>query len=672
MKLSVKRARFRKDDQNEGSSGRKPDPTVRKRVAIDVKVIEGVSFKSLLVKGKEALEAEKVVAGGVKKKNRLHSVEDLVPLELPVSEPTLRALEGSKVGFLKNTVDFNAVQERLLLEGHHDVKATQMGGNLVLLQSHCEGELSEVMKCNKVWWEFCFSKVVPWCPNLLSESRETWIQIFGIPLHAWEEGSFKMLAGRFGVFLDFDEATIAKQRLDMARVKLRTVRRMLIDTVVQLSVMGQTFDVWVVEERCCCGEEERVVEEEVFEDNSGKASLNSGAEVWQGQKGELFSDGTTDSENSEAESFQSVVDLHGKGGTKKVVLAGSKAVEVLQEEVGKVAFPCQASCEASIGEREGGGLVMVGQVEGLGESGMEIPRTEGVEVLGCSMDMGTMVCCTPGYEGDVPGLEEREAVGGGLNSNVVQVADCGVATSNVGLGNNWNPFVEPGDGPVLGNCDFRPNQTPDPFSQVMGARVLEGGFIRDESFAEGVAQLQLSNLSVSSCEIRKNGAAPSNIKAPKKVPPKHSKPPLPLVGAPLSMRIALSERPLGRRKKGEASKKGSLKGHGSVGGVQPSLPVGTSSQAVEGSDFELEVVLPFPGSGLNLLLNPDEGLHCLDQVCSRDGRVPEVEEAAKLVEIQKQVGFTFVNNESEIQGRLVELEKMDRAKNVVRVSEEGF
>jgi hypothetical protein len=93
---------------------------------------------------------------------------------------------------------------------------------------------------------------------------------------------------------------------------------------------------------------------------------------------------------------------------------------------------------------------------------------------------------------------------------------------------------------------------------------------------------------------------------------------------------------------------------------------------VEGSDFELEVVLPFPGSGLNLLLNPDEGLHCLDQVCSRDGRVPEVEEAAKLVEIQKQVGFTFVNNESEIQGRLVELEKMDRAKNVVRVSEEGF
>jgi hypothetical protein len=37
-----------------------------------------------------------------------------------------------------------------------------------------------------------------------------------------------------------------------------------------------------VEERCCCEEEGRVVEEEVFEDCSGRSSMNSGAEVWQG------------------------------------------------------------------------------------------------------------------------------------------------------------------------------------------------------------------------------------------------------------------------------------------------------------------------------------------------------------------------------------------------------
>jgi hypothetical protein len=281
-KLSVKRARFGKEDQKEEDTGIK---TVlpRRRAALNVKVIEGVSFKSLLMKGKGEQCVELEDDGGVRRKNRLHSVEDLAPIQIEVCESTLKSLKDSKVGFLKNSVDFSSFQERLLLDGHHEVRVTYMGGNMVLFQCPCEGELEEVMRCSKVWWEKCFSKIIPWQPNLLSESRETWIQIFGIPLHAWDESCFKLVAGRFGVFLDFDEATISKHRFDLARVKLRTVRRVLIDTVVQLSVMGNTFDVWVVEERCGYGDEGRV-EEEGSDDNSGRASMHSGEVVWQGQK----------------------------------------------------------------------------------------------------------------------------------------------------------------------------------------------------------------------------------------------------------------------------------------------------------------------------------------------------------------------------------------------------
>ncbi|MCI48795.1 hypothetical protein A2U01_0070038, partial [Trifolium medium] len=83
---------------------------------------------------------------------------------------------------------------------------------------------------------------------MISESRVIWIQIYGIPLHAWEECSFKSVAGRFGVFLDFDDATMAKKRLDVARLKLRTVRRGMIDTILHLKVLGISYDVWVVEE----------------------------------------------------------------------------------------------------------------------------------------------------------------------------------------------------------------------------------------------------------------------------------------------------------------------------------------------------------------------------------------------------------------------------------------
>jgi hypothetical protein len=670
MKIMVKQARFRKGDQYDGSVKEKVEPAQRKRVALNVKVIEGVSFKSILAKGKEVNGVEEVAPAVEKKKNRLHSVEDLAPLELRVSEPNLRALEGSKVGFLKNTVDFNSFHERLLLQGHHEVKATQMGGNMVLLQSPCEGELAEVMRCNEAWWDFCFSKVLPWSPLMVSESRETWIQIFGIPLHAWEEGSFKALAGRFGVFLDFDEATIAKHRLDMARVKLRTVRRSLIDTVVQLLVMGRTFDVWVVEERCCCEEEGRVVEEEVFEDSSGLPSSNSGAVVWQGQKEDLFSDGTSESDKSEAEHYQALVDLHGKGDTKKVMLAGTSAVAVTKG-MGKDNFPCQNNCEASIGVREDVEQVMVGQVEGLGvDTGMEIPRTEGDEVLGCSMDLVTVVRCTPGYEGDVLGSEEREAGMGGLNSNIVQVDSSGADTQIAAPAVNWNPFVDLCGDSALGLRDAGPVTVLSPDGIMKEACETEGGFIRDLSNECGGAQLELSNLSGSSQDVRSDGVIPIINKTHKKS--KHSKPPLPLVGAPLSMRIALSERPASRRKKGEGAKKGSTKGQ-RLGDVdRPPILASSVSQEVVEQAFDLEVVLPFPGSGLNLLLNQMEGQSHTDVVGLGEDRVSEGEEVVKLLGIQKEVGFSFENNEAEVQNRLVDLEKVDRANNVLRVSEDGF
>jgi hypothetical protein len=139
------------------------------------------------------------------------------------------------------------------------------------------------------------------------------------------------------------------------------------------------------------------------------------------------------------------------------------------------------------------------------------------------------------------------------------------------------------------------------------------------------------------------------------------------------MRIALSESSAGRRKKGEASKKGSLKWQrsSSVAAHHP-IPESRPNQVEEVQAFDLEVVLPFPDSGLNLLLNPIEGGSVSEQARSGEGRIPEAEEALKLLDIQKKVGFSFVDNEIEILGRLEELEKVDRANNVVRVSEEGF
>jgi hypothetical protein len=69
--------------------------------------------------------------------------------------------------------------------------------------------------------------------------------------------------------------------------------------------------------------------------------MNSGAEVWQGQKDDMFSDGTTDSDKSE---YQVVVDLQEQGGSKAVVFAGSSAGAGMQG-YGEDTFFCQPLVE---------------------------------------------------------------------------------------------------------------------------------------------------------------------------------------------------------------------------------------------------------------------------------------------------------------------------------------
>ncbi|WJX28774.1 hypothetical protein P8452_17453 [Trifolium repens] len=119
-----------------------------------------------------------------------------------------------------------------------------------------------------------------------------------------------------------------------------------------------------------------------------------------------------------------------------------------------------------------------------------------------------------------------------------------------------------------------------------------------------------------------------------------------------------------RKKISEVVKKGARKGQ-SVEGVAPSsalVRAEASGQREEEQEFELQVVLPFSDSGINLLLDKN----------GVEDRVSEGEEVAKLMGIQRKVGFTFEGREQNVKKKLVELEKVDRAKNVVRVSEMGL
>jgi hypothetical protein len=138
-----------------------------------------------------------------------------------------------------------------------------------------------------------------------------------------------------------------------------------------------------------------------------------------------------------------------------------------------------------------------------------------------------------------------------------------------------------------------------------------------------------------------------------------------MVSAHLSKMIAMSAMHVGRRKKnGEAVKKGVQKGPSIEGVAQAAtmVRVDDSGQREEDQEFELEVVLPFHDSGINLLIGQN----------GVEDRISEGEEVEKLMGIQRKVGFTFNGRDQIFKEKLVELEKVDRAMNVARASDMGL
>jgi hypothetical protein len=57
-----------------------------------------------------------------------------------------------------------------------------------------------------------------------------------------------VVGARFGEFIDYDEATASRARLDVARLKISTSIRSRIEASVEIVVMGMVFELWVVEE----------------------------------------------------------------------------------------------------------------------------------------------------------------------------------------------------------------------------------------------------------------------------------------------------------------------------------------------------------------------------------------------------------------------------------------
>ncbi|KAK7289801.1 hypothetical protein RIF29_03755 [Crotalaria pallida] len=169
-------------------------------------------------------------------------------LENRVKEDTVKRLSECYVGETKRLEDEKCMNDLLTREGFFSVKATPLGGKLVMIQGQRCGEVEDLMKEEEVWFKSVFADVRKWSPLDIVRERYVWLRCFGIPAQAWEEDFFSMIADRWGKLIELESKTKNIERMDIGSFLLETTLKRKIDDILKVKVGVVMVEIRVMED----------------------------------------------------------------------------------------------------------------------------------------------------------------------------------------------------------------------------------------------------------------------------------------------------------------------------------------------------------------------------------------------------------------------------------------
>ncbi|XP_058765551.1 uncharacterized protein LOC131639053 [Vicia villosa] len=167
--------------------------------------------------------------------------EDVMKWGFKTDEHRRLRLSRAFVGRVKNPGSAYNIQTQFEMEGFFNIKATPMGGNLVLLEETEEGVMADLVGDGDKWWKCWFEEISKWKADMVDTSKVVWISIFGVPVVAWSADFFKQFAERFGSFLCIDAQTENEDCYDIARMKISVDRDYILPERVTVDIDGRDF-----------------------------------------------------------------------------------------------------------------------------------------------------------------------------------------------------------------------------------------------------------------------------------------------------------------------------------------------------------------------------------------------------------------------------------------------
>ncbi|KAL4335795.1 hypothetical protein GQ457_07G001550 [Hibiscus cannabinus] len=190
-----------------------------------------------------SLKKKTLVAGECSGQNR----KGLKCIQGHVDEESLSILNRCLIGKMATVCSTAAVLDRLHRWGLGEISIRYMGGRYYILEIK-DDELFQMLK--DLSWSYLlevFIEIMPWSVSFHLPERVTWVEVSGLPLHCWNQITFKSIAEAWGSLVSLGENALQGQSCEKFSLLITTDQWNTIDEMVEFSAAQEIFHVRVTE-----------------------------------------------------------------------------------------------------------------------------------------------------------------------------------------------------------------------------------------------------------------------------------------------------------------------------------------------------------------------------------------------------------------------------------------
>lgn len=152
--------------------------------------------------------------------------KDLVRTEAgKVPFPDKTTIQWAKkclVGFTMKETKAEDIVEFLQSKGYVKSRVCRLSSAAWILDPVSVEEKQNILNEKKEWLNSCFNNIGKWEEYDVNGRRRVWVNIFGVPLHAWCDQMFRRIGNRLGRVLEIDVSTLSKSDLSKGKILIET------------------------------------------------------------------------------------------------------------------------------------------------------------------------------------------------------------------------------------------------------------------------------------------------------------------------------------------------------------------------------------------------------------------------------------------------------------------